>query len=261
MSTTFHEPRLDVRRADDRLKTKIAWLDSKHSFSFGHHYDPANTHHGVLMVNNDDTVTPGQGFDTHPHQDMEIVTWVLQGSLVHQDSTGHSGVIYPGLAQRMSAGSGILHSEKNDSWRFDGATGLHAEPHDTPVHFVQMWVLPDEAGVAPGYEQLEIDHELLSGGLVPVASGMKDHAGHAAIRIRNQHAALHVSRMQPGHPVSLPDAPFLHVFVARGNAALEGVGLLAEGDAVRVSGGGGQQLTTDTGAEVLVWEMHATVGG
>ncbi len=78
MSTTVHEPRLDVRRADDRLKTKIAWLDSKHSFSFGHHYDPANTHHGVLMVNNDDTVTPGQGFDTHPHQDMEIVTWVLQ---------------------------------------------------------------------------------------------------------------------------------------------------------------------------------------
>ncbi len=192
---------------------------------------------------------------------MEIVTWVLQGSLVHQDSTGHSGVIYPGLAQRMTAGSGILHSEKNDSWRFDGATGLHSEQHDTPVHFVQMWVLPDESGVTPGYEQLEIDHELLSGGLVPVASGMKDHAGHAAIRIRNRHAALHVSRMQPGNPVSLPDAPFLHVFVARGNAALEGVGLLAEGDAVRVSGGGGQQLITDTGAEVLVWEMHATVGG
>ncbi len=98
---------------------------------------------------------------------MEIVTWVLQGSLVHQDSTGHSGVIYPGLAQRMTAGSGILHSEKNDSWRFDGATGLHSEQHDTPVHFVQMWVLPDESGVTPGYEQLEIDHELLSGASFP----------------------------------------------------------------------------------------------
>lgn len=261
MSTTVHEPTLDVRRTGDRFKTKIGWLDSKHSFSFGHHYDPANTHHGVLMVNNDDIVTPGQGFDTHPHQDMEIVTWVLRGSLVHQDSTGHSGVIYPGLAQRMSAGTGILHSEKNDSWRFDGATGDHAERHDNPVHFVQMWVLPDEAGIKPGYEQLEIDHELLSGGLVPVASGMTEYADHSAIRITNKYAAMHVSRMQPGQPVTLPDAPFLHVFVARGEAALEGVGPLAEGDAVRISGGGGQQLSTATGAEVLVWEMHATIGG
>ena len=95
-------PVIDIRRADDRYKTKIDWLDSKHSFSFSHHYDPANTHHGVLLVNNDDVVKPGTGFDTHPHRDMEIVTWVLRGSLVHQDSTGHSGVIYPGLAQRMS---------------------------------------------------------------------------------------------------------------------------------------------------------------
>ncbi len=84
-------PILDVRRANDRLHTKIDWLDSRHSFSFGHHYDPDNTHFGMLMVNNDDIVRPGSGFDTHPHRDMEIVTWVLRGSLVHQDSTGHSG--------------------------------------------------------------------------------------------------------------------------------------------------------------------------
>ena len=85
-------------RAPDRAATKISWLDSKHSFSFGRQYDPANTHHGVLLVNNDDTVRPGSGFETHPHRDMEIVAWVLRGSLVHQDSTGHAGVIYPGLA-------------------------------------------------------------------------------------------------------------------------------------------------------------------
>src|SRR6478735_2216995 len=115
---------IDIRRADDRAATEIAWLDSKHSFSFGGHYEPDNTHHGLLLVNNDDIVKPGTGFDTHPHRDMEIVTWVLQGSLVHQDSTGHSGVIYPGLAQRMSAGTGILHSEKNDSWRL---ANEHAE--------------------------------------------------------------------------------------------------------------------------------------
>jgi quercetin 2,3-dioxygenase len=103
-------PSLDVRRSADRSATRTSWLDSKHSFSFGHHRDAGNTHHGVLLVNNDDVVLPGTGFDTHPHRDMEIVTWVMQGSLVHQDSTGHAGVIYPGLAQRMSAGRGILHS-------------------------------------------------------------------------------------------------------------------------------------------------------
>src|SRR3981189_741130 len=113
-------PTVDIRRADDRAKTRISWLDSKHSFSFGSHYEPDNTHHGLLLVNNDDIVEPGTGFDTHPHRDMEIVTWVLRGSLVHQDSIGHSGVIYPGLAQRMSAGRGILHSEKNDSRTLTG---------------------------------------------------------------------------------------------------------------------------------------------
>ena len=113
----MHTPTVEIRRADDRAKTKISWLDSKHSFAFGSHYQPDNTHHGLLLVNNDDMVKPGTGFDTHPHRDMEIVTWVLRGSLVHQDSQGHSGVIYPGLAQRMSAGRGIMHSEKNDAWR------------------------------------------------------------------------------------------------------------------------------------------------
>ena len=253
---------LDVRRAGDRFKTKIGWLDSKHSFSFGNHVDRGNTHHGVLMVNNDDIVTPGQGFDTHPHRDMEIVTWVLQGSLVHQDSMGHSGVIYPGLAQRMSAGTGILHSEKNDSWRLGETAGSYSGQHGDPVRFVQMWVVPDEQGITPGYEQLEIDGELLSGGLVPVASGMAHHADHAAIRIKNKYAAMHAARLQPGQtPVDAPDAPFVHIFVAQGEAMLEGVGVLAEGDAVRISGGGGQKLSTATGAEVIVWEMHAAIAG
>lgn len=251
---------LDIRRAEDRPTTNISWLDSKHSFSFGHHYDPDNTHHGLLLVNNDDTVLPGQGFDTHPHRDMEIVTWVLRGSLVHQDSIGHSGVIYPGLAQRMSAGTGILHSEKNDSWRLPGATGVHAAEHAEPVRFVQMWVVPDESGITPGYEQLEIDDELMRGGLVPVATGIPEHRDHAAIRIHNKYAGLSVARLQPGRPVALPDAPYLHVFVAQGTAELEGAGILREGDAVRLTGSGGQRVHTDTAAEILVWEMHARIG-
>src|SRR3954452_10590540 len=102
----------DIRRSGERFWTEVGWLDSRHPFSFGHHYDPANTHFGLLLVSNGDVVAPGTGFETHPHRDMEIVPWVLDGQLVHQDSTGHNGVIYPGLAQRMSAGSGILHSEK-----------------------------------------------------------------------------------------------------------------------------------------------------
>jgi quercetin 2,3-dioxygenase len=245
-------PRVDVRRADDRFKTRIGWLDSKHSFSFGGHRDATNTHHGLLLVNNDDVVTPGAGFETHPHRDMEIVTWVLQGSLVHQDSEGNKGVIYPGLAQRMSAGTGILHSEKNDAWR----SGV-GEVHDEPVRFIQMWVVPDEARIKPGYEQLEIGDELLRGGLVPVASGMDKHADDAAIRIKNRYAALHAARMQGGDTVTVPDAPYTHLFVARGMVDLEGAGLLAEGDAVRLTGIGGQAVTAIEPAEILIWEMHA----
>ena len=245
-------PNVDIRRAADRFATRISWLDSKHSFSFSGHYDPTNTHHGLLLVNNDDVVLPGAGFETHPHRDMEIVTWVLQGSLVHQDSEGNTGVIYPGLAQRMSAGTGILHSEKNDAWR-QGVGDVHEEP----VRFIQMWVVPDERGIEPGYEQLEIGDHLLRGGLVPVASGMPGHAGDAAIRIRNRDAALHAARLQPGGAVTIPDAPFTHVFVARGAVDLEGAGALVEGDAVRLTGVGGQRLTATTDAEILVWEMHA----
>jgi redox-sensitive bicupin YhaK (pirin superfamily) len=247
-------PQVDVRRADDRFKTEIGWLDSKHSFSFGHYYDHRNTHHGLLLVNNDDIVIPGMGFETHPHRDMEIVTWVLRGSLVHQDSSGHNGVIYPGLAQRMSAGTGILHSEKNDSWRLQGAQ------HDEPVHFVQMWVVPDEAGITPGYEQLEIDEKLLSSGaLIPVASGMKRHDGDAAIRIKNRYAALYAARLAPGQSVELPDAPYLHLFVPRGAVNLEGSGPLGTGDAVRFTAVGGRRVTAAEPAEILVWEMHAAI--
>jgi redox-sensitive bicupin YhaK (pirin superfamily) len=253
VSTVSLTPAVDVRRAAERFKSNFGWLDSKHSFSFGQHFDRGNTHHGLLLVNNDDVVDPGTGFETHPHQDMEIVTWVLQGSLVHQDSTGHNGVIYPGLAQRMSAGRGILHSEKNDSWRLGGAT------HRDPVHFVQMWVVPDESGITPGYEQLEIDDELLKGGLVPVASGMDKHDGQAAIRIKNRYAALYAARLQPGQTVELPEAPFLHLFVPRGAVTLEGAGQLGTGDAVRFTATGGQKVTATEPAEILIWEMHATL--
>lgn len=232
---------VDIRRASDRGASTTDWLDSKHSFSFAGYYDPANTHHGLLLVNNDDWVAPAAGFDSHPHRDMEIVTWVLEGSLEHRDSMGNSGVIYPGLAQRMSAGTGVVHSEKNGS-------------ASERVHFVQMWVVPDESGVEPAYQQAEIDDSLLAGGLTPIASGRSDDA---AVRIHNKNAALHGARLQPGDVVELPVAPFLHVFVAAGTVRLEGAGPLHGGDAARFTAAGGQRVTATEPSEILVWEMHA----
>src|ERR1039457_7161584 len=119
---------LDMRRKDDHFHTQAGGMVSCHAFSLGQHYDPSNTHHGLLLVSNDDVIRPGTGFDTHPHRDMEIVTWVLDGELEHKDSQGNRGLIYPGLAQRMSAGRGIWHSEKNPSQK-------------NFLHLVQMWVL------------------------------------------------------------------------------------------------------------------------
>ncbi|HEU4360738.1 MAG TPA: pirin family protein [Mycobacterium sp.] len=244
---------VDVRRASSRFDTRLNWLDSHHSFSFGRHFDPANTHHGLLLVSNDDTVLPGTGFETHPHHDMEIITWVLQGSLVHQDSMGHSGVIYPGLAQRMSAGTGILHSEKNDSWRIVGPQ------HGDPVHFIQMWVVPDTDGIAPGYEQLEIEPARLVNAWIPVASGMPKFRDDAAIHIRNRYATLHATRLDAAASVTLPDAPWVHLYVAGGAVDVEGIGRLDHGDAMRLTGAGGQRIHALQPSELLAWEMHARI--
>ena len=157
-------------------------------------------------------------------------------------------------AQLHVAGTGILHSEKNDSWRLQGDS-----PHTDPVHFVQMWVVPDEDGITPGYEQLEIDDELLRGGLIPIASGMTKHDGVSAIRIKNRYAALHAARLRIGETIELPEAPFLHLFVPRGTVTLEGAGPLSAGDAVRFTATGEQKVTATEPAEILVWEMHATI--
>jgi redox-sensitive bicupin YhaK (pirin superfamily) len=241
-STTTARGGIDVRRAGDRFHTRLPWLESHHSFSFSRHYDPANTGHGLLLVNNDDTVRAGTGFSTHPHQDMEIVTWVLSGELEHKDSAGHKGLLYPGLAQRMSAGRGIWHSEMNPRG-------------DTDVHFVQMWVLPDTERIDPGYEQLDINGELAGGGLVPIASGR----GHdAAISIRQEGAVLWGGRLQPGEAVAVPDARMAHLFVARGALEFDGAAVLGAGDAVRLTAAGSPTLVAGPeGAEILIWELGA----
>jgi len=227
---------IDVRHAADRFHTDIGWLDSWHSFSFSSHYDPDNVGHGLLLVNNDDRVAPGGGFGAHAHRDMEIVTWVLEGTLAHQDSAGHSGIITPGVAQRMSAGSGIQHSEMNAST-------------EEPVHFLQMWVRPDTTGVDPGYEQVDISDRLTPGTLVPVASG-QGHEG--AVHLHQADAVLWAARLDEGQTITVPAALHVHVFVARGSAHMTVA--LSEGDAVRLTDEPEQELTaTRPDTEVLMW--------
>lgn len=229
---------VDVRRADSRFTTEAPGVTTRHSFSFGTHYDPANVRHAVLVAHNDDRVEPAHGYDLHPHADLEIVTWVLSGSLVHQDSEGHAHVVGPGQVQRLSAGSGVRHSERNDA---PGA--------GEPTRFVQMWVLPDESGLRPSYALATVEPH----GLTPLASGI---AGlDAAVGIHTGGAALHVARLGPAESVVLPDAPRLHVFVARGSLDLEGAGVLEEGDAARFTGEGGPRVTATGPAEVLVWQL------
>ena len=229
---------IDIRRAQDRARTRIGWLDSSHSFSFGPHFDRDNTNHGLLLVSNDDRVAAGSGFDTHPHRDMEIITLVLDGRLEHKDSEGNHGELYPGLAQRMSAGRGIWHSEMNPSATED-------------VHFVQMWVVPDTESIDPGYEQMDINAQLDAGGLQPIASGQ----GHdAAISIRQRDAVLWGGRLGVDEVVRVPDGQHVHLFVARGTVDLEAAGTLLEGDAARLVGAGARRLVAGPeGAEVLIW--------
>lgn len=241
MASSASGTQIDIRRADTRFHTRIDWLDSKHSFSFGEHYDPANMGHGLLRVLNDDIVKGGAGFGMHPHRDMEIVTWVLSGKLEHRDSEGNYGLIYPGLAQRMSAGTGIRHSEFNP------------DP-DVDVHLLQMWVPPDTQGIPPGYEQKDVSDALATGELVPVASG-QGHAG--AVTIHQRDAVLWVGRLAADKVVDVPAAAHVHLHVAVGQGRLSSGDELLAGDAARLTGvaDGDLQFTAGPeGAEVVIWQ-------
>ena len=174
-----------VRPAEERGIANFGWLDSRHSFSFGHYYDPKHMGFGPLRVINEDRVRPGAGFDTHGHRDMEIISYVLEGALAHQDSIGTGSVIRPGDVQRMSAGSGIRHSEYNDS-------------RDEPVHFLQIWLLPDEEGLTPSYEQKSFADDEKRGRLRLVAS--RD-GRDGSVRI-HQDADLYASLLDKDEAVS-----------------------------------------------------------
>ena len=230
---------IQVRKSDSRGRTRIDWLDSYHSFSFGEYYDPAAMNWGPLRVINEDVVAPGAGFPTHPHRDMEILTWVLEGELAHKDSTGGAETIKPGELQRMSAGTGIRHSEYNAS-------------KTLPVHLLQIWLVPATGGLVPGYEQKSFDG--LDGRLRLVAS---PDAAEGSLTL-HQDARLYVGRFSAGDKASLPtqNGRVQWVQVARGRASLNGIELQA-GDGAAVHGEEALRIAANDAAELLVFDMAA----
>ena len=230
---------ITVRKAADRFHSQIGWLDSWHTFSFADHYHPDWLGFSSLRVINDDTVAPGQGFGEHPHRDMEIITYVLSGALKHQDSSGGGGVIRPGDVQRMSAGSGVVHSEYNAS---------SAEP----VHFLQIWIVPDTRGIPPRYEQRNFPPAERRGKFrLLAAKGGRD----GSVDI-HQDAGLWGALLDGDEKISFELRPsrkaWLHV--ARGSLQLNGMQLEA-GDGAAITDERLLQLEGGRDAEVLLFDL------
>jgi redox-sensitive bicupin YhaK (pirin superfamily) len=232
---------ITVRSAGDRGHFDHGWLDTRHTFSFAEYRDPEHMGFGALRVVNEDRVQPGKGFGTHGHRDMEILSWVLEGELAHRDSTGGGGVLRPGEVQRMSAGTGVTHSEFNGS-------------RERPVHFLQIWILPDRPGHAPSYEQKEIPEAARRGRLALIAS--PDGAGGATTI--HQDARVYATLLGEGERVRHPLAPGRRgwVQVARGRLAVNGRVLsagdgaaLADEPAIELAGQG------SPAAEALVFDL------
>jgi len=228
-----------VRKAARRGQTRFDWLDSRHSFSFGHYFDPENVQFGALRVINDDWISGGGGFPPHSHRDMEIVTYMVTGTLAHEDSTGGRETIGPGEVQRMTAGTGITHSEFNAS--------------DTePVRLLQIWLLPAEKGLKPGYEQTRFSPADKAGKLLAIASGR---GKKGALRI-HQDADIYASVLAAGDRLSHALAPGRQAWVqvVTGGLALNGLDL-AEGDGAAITNETALDFAAAEGAEFLLFEL------
>ncbi len=229
----------EIRRADERGYADHGWLRSFHSFSFADYYDAGHVQFGPLRVINEDRVVPGAGFGTHGHRDMEILSYVLDGELAHKDSTGTSSTIRPGDVQRMSAGRGVMHSEFNGS-------------RERPVHFLQIWLLPDVQGIAPEYEEKRFEPAEKRGRLRLIAS--PDRADGSVLI--HQDARVYASLLDGNEQARLEVAPgrALYVHVARGQVAANEVELGA-GDALKLRGVTALDLRHGKDAEVLVFDL------
>lgn len=237
---TTLKKRYEVRRADDRGRTQIGWLDSWHSFSFGQYRDRDHMGFGTLRVLNDDIIAPGAGFGTHPHDNMEILTWVLNGALAHQDSTGRSGVIEHGDLQVMSAGSGIEHSEKNAS--------------DTePVHLIQIWIKTARRDIEPRYE----DRSFEAGGRLDRWQIVASPDGRDGSLTINQDATMSVAHLQEGSHLELTtkEHRFGYLHVARGRVEVD-TEVLNAGDAIKITGFASLALQAHSESELLYFDMR-----
>jgi quercetin 2,3-dioxygenase len=232
---------LNIRKSQDRGSASFGWLRSQHTFSFGHYYDPAHMNVGPLRVINEDRVAPGRGFDPHSHKNMEIISYVLDGALEHKDSMGNGSVLRYGDVQRMSAGTGVTHSEYNGS-------------KTEPVHFLQIWVIPAEAGGEPGYEEKHFDVESKRGRLRLIAS---PDGAQGSVSLR-QDVAIYATILDGEERVdhALAAGRQAYVQVARGALTVNGVALEA-GDAVRVSEETVVSLGGARDAEVLLFDLPA----
>lgn len=230
---------ISLRKANERGPTKIGWLDSKHTFSFGQYYDSEHMGFRALRVINEDRVIPGAGFGTHGHQDMEIVSYVLEGALAHKDSTGMSSVIRPGEIQRMSAGTGVQHSEMNPS-------------KTEPVHFLQIWILPERNGLPPSYEQ-KLMPEVKTTAQLDLIGSRDGHGDSVAI---HQDVNLYRASLRGTVKLEVPLVPRRHAWlqVARGAATVNGVDVSA-GDGLAVSEEAKLSLTGRPDAEVLIFDL------
>jgi len=228
-----------LRRARDRGHANHGWLDSYHSFSFADYYDPDHMGFGPLRVINEDRVAPAQGFGTHGHRDMEIISYVLDGSLEHKDSMGNGSVMTYGDVQRMSAGRGVQHSEYNAS-------------RTTPVHFLQIWIEPNVRGIAPGYEQLRFEAADKRGRLRLIAS---PDGAQGSVTI-HQDARVYAGLFdgEESATLSLGAGRRAYVHVAQGAIAVNGQ-VLAAGDALRIEQEPVVSLAAGRGAEVLVFDL------
>ena len=227
------------RPAGERGSTRTDWLDSRHTFSFNRYYDPRFVGFGDLLVINDDTVAPAGGFGTHGHRDMEIITYVVSGALEHRDSSGGSGVLRPGEVQRMSAGTGVRHSEFNHS-------------KDEPVHFLQIWITPEREGLEPGYEQREFAEDERRGRLRVVASrGGRD--GSVTI---HQDAEVYAASLGEGEELTHEPRAGRRAWVQviKGGLELNGVGLRA-GDGAAVSDEPRLVLRATEPSEILLFDL------
>jgi len=230
---------IQIRPGQERGHANHGWLDSFHSFSFADYYDPDHMGYSVLRVINEDRVEPGAGFPTHGHRDMEIVSYVLDGALEHKDSMGNGSIIRPGDVQRMSAGTGVRHSEYNAS-------------QEEPAHFLQIWILPKTNGIAPGYEQKYFEPAQLAGRLRVVASP-DGRDGSVTI---HQDAVLYATKLDGATEVTHALAPGRrsYVQVARGRVSVNGQPLAA-GDGVRIEHEPVVRLENGQAAEVLVFDL------